>query len=173
MTRRSAGRTPAALTAARILLPLALAGAVLFIFSNSMEVADASAISSGRVLAWMQAGLSRLGLEQTAQRLTMHFVRKLAHFLEYTLEGFLMMLCMRVYTRRSLRYLSWPMLAGLLTALTDETIQLYSAGRSGQVQDVWLDFMGVMAGITMALVLLAVIHVVITHYKNRKKDGLS
>lgn len=99
MTRRSAGRTPAALTAARILLPLALAGAVLFIFSNSMEVADASTISSGRVLAWMQAGLSRLGLEQAAQRLTMHFVRKLAHFLEYTLEGFLMMLCMRVYTR--------------------------------------------------------------------------
>lgn len=133
MTRRSAGRTPAVLTAARILLPLALAGAVLFIFSNSMEVADASTISSGRVLAWMQAGLSRLGLEQAAQRLTMHFVRKLAHFLEYTLEGFLMMLCMRVYTRRSLRYLSWPMLAGLLTALTDETIQLYSAGaqRSG------------------------------------------
>ena len=31
----------------------------------------------------------------------------------------------------------------------------------------------IMAGITTALVLLAVIHVVITHYKNRKKDGLS
>lgn len=173
MTQRSVGRTPAAVTAARILLPLALAGAILFIFSNSMAVAQVSSASSGRVLRWMQSGLDRLGLEELSRGLTMHFVRKLAHFLEYTLEGFLLALCLRVYTRRYLAHLSWPMLAGLLTALTDETIQMFSAGRSSQVRDVWLDFLGVMAGIAAALVLLGMIHACVSLYQHRKKDGLT
>lgn len=173
MAQRPAKRTPAGVILARILVPLALAGAVAFIFSNSMEVAQASTVSSGRVLGWMQQTLDGMGLEGLSQRLTMHFVRKLAHFLEYTLEGFLLVLCLRVYTRRYLRYLSWPMLAGLLTALTDETIQLFSAGRSSQVQDVWLDFLGVAAGIAAALLLLALIQGCISLYQHRKKDGLS
>ncbi len=44
------------------------------------------------------------------------------------------------------------MLGGVLTALTDETIQIFSAGRSSQVTDVWLDFAGVLAGILVGLV---------------------
>ena len=47
-----------------------------------------------------------------------------------------------------------PMLGGVLTALTDETIQLFSDGRSGQVTDVWLDSAGVLTGILVAIVLL-------------------
>lgn len=39
--------------------------------------------------------------------------------------------------------------AGLMTALTDETIQLFSAGRSSQVTDVWIDFAGCLAGIAV------------------------
>ena len=34
------------------------------------------------------------------------------------------MLCMRVYSRHPLRHITVPMLGGVLTALTDETIQL-------------------------------------------------
>ena len=90
-----------------------------------------------------------------AQRLTMHIVRKMAHFCEYTLEGFLLMLCMRVYTRRYVRHISVPMLGGVLTAMADETIQIYSPGRSSQVTDVWLDSAGVLAGILIALVFMA------------------
>lgn len=70
----------------------------------------------------------------------MHVVRKLAHFCEYLLEGFLLMLCLRVYTRHFFKHVSWPVLGGLLTALTDETIQLFVPGRSGQVTDIWIDF---------------------------------
>ena len=33
------------------------------------------------------------------------------------------MLCMRVYTRQYIWHISVPMLGGVLTALTDETIQ--------------------------------------------------
>ena len=138
----------------RVLFTLALAGCIWFIFSNSMAVADVSSVSSGRVLTLLQGALRRMGHPALAQRLTMHIVRKLAHFCEYTLEGFLLMLCMRVYTRRYVRHISVPMLGGVLTAMADETIQIYSPGRSSQVTDVWLDSAGVLAGILIALVFM-------------------
>ena len=147
----------------RVLFTLALAGCIWFIFSNSMAVADVSSVSSGRVLQLLQAVLRRLGMPGLAQRLTMHLVRKLAHFCEYTLEGFLLMLCMRVYTRRYVRHISVPMLGGVLTALTDETIQIFSPGRSSQVTDVWLDSAGVLAGILTALVLMALCRLLFNH----------
>ena len=147
----------------RVLFTLALAGCIWFIFSNSMAVADVSSVSSGRVLQLLQAVLRRLGHPALAQRLTMHIVRKMAHFCEYTLEGFLLMLCMRVYSRRPLRHITVPMLAGVLTALTDETIQLFSQGRSSQVTDVWLDSAGVLAGILAALVLMALCRLLFNH----------
>ena len=138
----------------RVLFTLALAGCIWFIFSNSMAVATVSTDSSGRVLAWMRIILRRLGQPGLAEHLTMHIVRKLAHFCEYTLEGFLLMLCMRVYTRRYVRHISVPMLGGVLTAMADETIQIYTPGRSSQVTDVWLDSAGVLAGILIALVFM-------------------
>ncbi|HAQ97058.1 MAG: VanZ family protein [Faecalibacterium sp.] len=142
---------------------LALAGCIWFIFSNSMAVAQVSSASSGRVLTLLQGALRRLGHPALAQRLTQHVVRKMAHFCEYMLEGFLLMLCMRVYSRHPLRHITVPMLGGVLTALTDETIQLYSPGRSSQVTDVWLDSVGVLAGILAALVLMALCRLLFHH----------
>ena len=155
------------LIAGRVVFTLALIGCIAFIFSNSMAVAEVSSVSSGRVLQLLQAVLRRLGHPALAQRLTMHLVRKLAHFCEYLLEGFLLMLCMRVYSRRPLRHITVPMLAGVLTALTDETIQLFSEGRSSQVTDVWLDSAGVLAGILAALLLMGLWRLLFHH---RKKE---
>lgn len=39
--------------------------------------------------------------------------------------------------------------------MADETIQIYSPGRSSQVTDVWLDSAGVLAGVLIALVFMA------------------
>ena len=122
-----------------------------------------SSASSGRVLTLLQGALRRLGHPALAQRLTQHVVRKMAHFCEYMLEGFLLMLCMRVYSRHPLGHITVPMLGGVLTALTDETIQLYSPGRSSQVTDVWLDSVGVLAGILAALVLMALCRLLFHH----------
>ena len=147
----------------RVVFTRALAGCIWFIFSNSMAVAQVSSASSGRVLTLLQGALRRLGHPALAQRLTQHVVRKMAHFCEYLLEGFLLMLCMRVYSRHPLRHITVPMLGGVLTALTDETIQLYSPGRSSQVTDVWLDSVGVLAGILAALVLMALCRLLFHH----------
>ena len=150
----TSNRTSPWLIAWRVVFTFALIGCIVFIFSNSMQVATVSEGASGRVLDFMQKVLCRLGMPGAANHLTMHIIRKLAHFSEYLLEGFLFMLCLRVYTKHVLKHVSWPILGGLLTALTDETIQLFSSGRSSQVTDVWLDSAGVLAGILVAIVLL-------------------
>ena len=166
----SAQRTSPWVTAGRVIFTLALIGCIAFIFSNSMKIASVSTVSSSRVLTLLQAALRRLGhpalalgMPGVANRLTDHIVRKLAHFCEYMLEGFLLMLCMRVYTRQYIWHISVPMLGGVLTALTDETIQIFSPGRSSQVTDVWLDSAGVLAGILTALVLMALCRLLFNH----------
>ena len=158
------------LLAGRVIFTFALIGCITFIFTNSMQVAAVSEGASGRVLERMQQILRVLGLNSAAHHLTMHIVRKLAHFCEYMLEGFLLMLCLRVYTRHLLRHVSWPILGGLLTALTDETVQLFVPGRSGQVTDVWIDFSGVMTGLMVGLILLGLIRMCILLYKHRNED---
>ena len=161
------GRISPWVIAGRVVFTLALVGCVAFIFSNSMAVASVSSHSSGRVLTLLQGVLRRLGHPGMAARLTQHIVRKLAHFCEYTLEGFLLMLCMRVYSRHPLRHVSVPLLGGVLTALADETIQLCSPGRSSQVTDVWLDSVGVLAGIFAALILMMLCRRLF-HHRNKE-----
>ena len=91
--------------------------------------------------------------------LSEHTIRKLAHFLEFMLEGFLLMLCLRVYTHHFVRHMSWPLLAGMTTALLDETIQLFTPNRTSMVTDVWLDMTGVVAGLFVALIILLIVRV--------------
>ena len=162
-------RTSPWLIAGRVIFTLALIGCIAFIFSNSMQIGVVSEGASGRVLGILQGILRHLGLPGAADRLTMHIVRKLAHFCEYLLEGFLLMLCLRVYTRHFFKHVSWPMLGGLLTALTDETIQLFVPGRSGQVTDIWIDFSGVMTGLLVGLILLGLVRMCIILYQHRNE----
>lgn len=162
-------RTSPWLIAWRVIFTFALIGCIVFIFSNSMQVAAVSEGASGKVLDFMQKVLRKLGMSGAANHLTMHIVRKLAHFSEYLLEGFLLMLCLRVYTRQFVRHVSWPVLAGLLTALSDETIQLFSDGRSSQITDVWLDFAGVMTGILIGMFCLALCRMCYLLYKHRNE----
>ena len=145
-------RTSLWVIAGRVVFTVALIACIWFIFSNSMAVATVSTDSSGRVLAWMRIILRRLGQPGLAEHLTMHIV---------------LMLCMRVYSRHPLRHITVPMLGGVLTALTDETIQLFSEGRSSQVTDVWLDSAGVLAGILVAIVLLLACEGLYYHIKRR------
>ena len=141
----------------KVILLGALVGTVCFIFSNSMKTANVSSSASGTVLVLLQKILRRMGYPGMAARLTEHMVRKAAHFCEYMMEGFFLLLMTRVLAgryRRLLPYLSWPALVGVLTALTDETIQLFFDGRGSLVTDVWIDFAGVLTGMTAALLFL-------------------
>lgn len=123
---------------------------VVFIFSNSLANGSQSSSLSGRVTALINGVLSSLGLPQ----LTEHLVRKLGHFAEFALLGLSATWCLRTYTAQYLRHMSLPLLFGLLTAGSDETLQLFSPGRSSSVVDVWIDFGGVCAGLLFAVLLI-------------------
>ena len=124
---------------------------IFFIFYHSMETAEMSSSRSMGLLAMMERYLGRYSF------LTEHLLRKLAHFLEFAVEGVLLLSVLLGYTERLFRYLGWPLLGGVLTALTDETLQLFSAGRSAQVTDVWIDFLGVMTGLLAAAVIVKIV----------------
>ena len=141
----------------QVILTVAIFGTVCFIFSNSMQTGGVDSSSASQAVQdFLQGLLRRLGHPAAAARLTEHMVRKAAHFCEYMLEGFLLLLGVRLFSRK-LRFLSWPALLGLLTALCDETIQLFYAGRGSSVTDVWIDFAGVVTGMAAALLLSAVL----------------
>ena len=154
------------LIAFRVIFTAALLACILFIFRNSMQTGEVSSARSQAVTTLVNGFLGKFGLGPLSE----HIIRKLAHFSEFMLEGFLLMLCLRVYTRRFVRHISWPILGGLLTALTDETIQLFSDGRSGQITDVWLDFSGVLTGILVGMFCLALCRMCYLLYKHRNED---
>ena len=141
------------LTLFRILFTLFVLWTILFIFRNSLESGVLSSARSQAVTAAVNQHLGRVGLSPLSNAL----VRKLAHFGEYLLLGFGYTLCLRVYTRRYIRHISWPLLLGLLVANVDETLQCYVAGRSSSLRDVWIDFAGCGCGVAAALCALVLI----------------
>lgn len=111
-------------------------GCILFIFSNSLQNAVDSSSRSEAVLAWLQ---DTFGF----QWLTGYLVRKAAHFSEFLVLGAVGLKCFDCYGTAVLPAL----FTGLLTALTDETVQRFVEGRSSQVTDVWIDFAGCATGV--------------------------
>ena len=110
------------------------------IFVNSSLPATESGKLSGFVAQFV-AQLSQL-LDITLKGAVEHTIRKLAHFLEFACLGLLWcktFASFRVSNRTSTGYI---LLLCLLTAVTDEYIQLFSLGREGRVMDVLLDFSG-------------------------------
>lgn len=137
----------------RVIFTAALIACIAFIFRNSMESGTVSSARSQAVMVYINNLLARVHLGPLSE----HTVRKLAHFSEFALEGFLLMLCIRVYTKHFVRHMSWPLLGGMTTALMDETIQLRSISRSSSVVDVWIDMAGVVAGLLFALIILLIV----------------
>ena len=110
------------------------------IFVNSSLPATESGKLSGFVAQFVVqlSQLLDIGLKGDVE----HTIRKLAHFLEFACLGLLWcktFASFRVSNRTSTGYI---LLLCLLTAVTDEYIQLFSLGREGKVMDVLLDFSG-------------------------------
>lgn len=137
----------------RILFTLFVLWTIWFIFHNSLEEGAVSAARSEQMTELFNRFLERIHHEPVSE----FTVRKLAHFSEFMLLGFAYTLCLRVYTRRYIRYVSWPLLLGLLVANVDETIQAYVAGRASSVRDVWIDFGGCCVGVVVGLCLLLIV----------------
>lgn len=120
---------------------------LLFIWGNSLLPAVDSKGLSSHVKDLINLLLGRIfglgGMQGDG------LVRKLAHALEFAALGTAVGIWL--YGRIG-RYFAYILLLGLLSALIDETLQLYSNGRAGMIQDVWLDLGGFVLGVSVAWV---------------------
>lgn len=135
----------------RWIYTLVTIGVTVFIFTNSLEPGEASGLRSVMVTEWLNRLIGHLGIDY---RFTAYMVRKFAHLTEFMLLGLFLTLTLRVYTNRLMSHISWPLFAGLFTAVCDESIQLFSHGRGASLRDVWIDFAGFTIGLCIALFLI-------------------
>lgn len=124
----------------KILIALTLA----FIWVNSlMPRAESQAMSQG-LLERMVELLRVIGIHLSPK--SDHFLRKLAHFVEFGILGAEFSLLLHLRDRQGPQGFVNCAFAGLSAAVIDESIQLISK-RGSQVQDVLLDFCGYMVGL--------------------------
>lgn len=137
---------------------------ICFIYGNSLTPASVSSQESGFLLEKVRGAMISLGWEYLW--LTEHIIRKTAHFAEYAVLGALTAKACgvygghRIFNRDALTLLFWVPFA-------DETIQLFVAGRSGQISDVWLD----MSGAAVGLVITAGVLFCLRKKKGRVRQG--
>lgn len=124
-----------------------------FIYHNSLTSALESSQQSGNVLRLLRSALGTFRLDSSW--LTEHIVRKTAHFAEFSLLGVLLWNCVRSWRPALPLRVASEAFFSLFLPFLDETLQLFTEGRSAQVDDVWLDVAGVCFGTLLMVVLWA------------------
>ncbi len=94
-----------------------------------------SAVSSGR---------------KTVDLFVKQMVRKVAHVILYLALGFSLRVCLESWLGKRKGLMISSALIGIMYGATDELHQLFVPGRSGELSDVILDGLGVLAGVLLA-----------------------
>jgi len=125
-----------------------LIATLVFIFQNSLQPAAESSEKSESVMNSVKP-LFEFFLGRG--NVTDHIIRKTAHFIEFTVLGAELML-LAVLSINKLRFQNFLncLFAGLTSAVIDESLQLLT-DRGPLVQDILLDFCGVMTGVLIVL----------------------
>ncbi|MBQ7699856.1 MAG: VanZ family protein [Clostridia bacterium] len=99
---------------------------------------------------------------------TDHFVRKTAHFLEFTALGALICADFLLFDIKWYKSLIFALLSGAAVAASDEIHQIFVAGRSCEIKDMLLDFTGVLTG---CLISLLILFITVSIKKKRSKTA--
>ena len=146
-----------------MLLSLLLVIAVMvMIYCFSAQNGEQSGAMSGKITTWVINLLvpdfdSMPGENQESLRYAVGFlIRKTAHFSEYALLGFCLMLHVAQVEKKIAVRLPWLWAWGIgtLYAASDEFHQGFVAGRGPSVRDVMIDSSGVIAGVLLILLIL-------------------
>ena len=86
-----------------------------------------------------------------------HFVRKSAHFLEFTALGALFCADFLLFDLKWFKCLIFAFLSGAATAVSDEIHQSFVPGRSCEITDMLLDSSGVLVGCLLSLLIFFII----------------
>lgn len=118
------------------------------IFFLSHQPADISSTMSSGIAEKIKAVIETTAPAAGIDADFLHtFVRKNAHFFAYLILGTLIFYAMRQSGVHVLRGALMAFGLAVLYAVSDETHQLFIAGRSGEVRDVFIDSAGAAAGI--------------------------
>lgn len=132
-----------------------------------MRNAAESGQQSGMLYALVEPFLSGLGIDAD---LGHTLLRKLAHMTEYAVLGIFWSLQQRTSTCKvPIQSLAVRWQICVLTALIDESIQLFVPGRSGEIRDVWIDSAGAALGLLVVLLIGNCIQKARTKYNSDKE----
>lgn len=125
-------------------------GWVLFIWGNSMQTANQSGSTSGQITEFV----NRILTDGKTVIITEHFIRKAAHFTEYSVLGMLAVLLLYRKEKLDRRHSAVMLACSCLTAVLDETIQYFTPGRVCSGKDMLLDISGAVFGFVLLTGLL-------------------
>ena len=151
-------------TRVRWVLGILIALTLAFIWGNSMQSRAVSGGMSGSLKTWLEQLLHT--------EISEFLLRKAAHFSEYGLLGVEFSLLLGLQHDKNGKnlqcgrnLLDFPLI-GMLCAVTDETIQIFS-GRGSLVSDVWIDTVGFSTGFFLTVLLFLFIN----HCKKSRVTG--
>jgi VanZ family protein len=123
----------------------------LFIFAQSLLPGEVSSNQSGFIVDILYPLIQKMGINMNVDTFSF-WIRKLAHFTEYFILGVLLFMTYRHRFQTKMLILI-IFLQGFLTASIDETIQLFTPNRSGEIRDVLIDVFGVMNATMVSLII--------------------
>lgn len=136
-----------------ILMVLSLIGAAFYF---SAQPASISKLQSGNVLGLFKA----VGLEN----ISMHLVRKLAHFVLFGTIGAAFTFALS-FKLSGFKLFQLSFFLGAFMGVLDETHQMFVPGRGPQVKDVMIDSAGAFVGVL-------IIFTIVTLYKYKKDQQI-
>ena len=129
------------------------------VFMLSHQIAeDSSKTSSNFITVIIKLFNKDIGQEQleTIMLKVETIVRKLAHFVLYTLGGMLITIMFINFKEYITKTKIASFLLGATYAITDEIHQLFIPGRSGEIRDVLIDSTGVLLGVFIIYLLMCI-----------------
>ena len=146
-----------------MILTVLTVAAIAAIIYNSSQDAIESTERSSPLTDWINGVLAGFPIPFSV---TENFIRKLAHFTEYSILGALLSVTYYLYLQRLKKTLLLTLITGAVIATIDEIVQLFPAGRSCQVSDILLDC----CGVTFAAVIVMLI---VRTIKNKRLKKLN
>lgn len=136
-----------------------------FIFGNSLMNGTTSGSISGGITEAIYNILVKVQINIRIEVLHT-IIRKLAHFSEYFILGIIMVLNVYQYLKEPKYFVSFSIGLCLLISITDETIQTFVDGRSGNIIDVGIDSSGFLLSIL-------IMTIIIININNKKEQTIS
>lgn len=137
----------------KVMLVISVLSWIYLIFSFSL---DNSSISKGKSDSLAEILCSLLNIQDKS--LIYNNIRSLGHVLEYFILGILVFFLYKVIIQKKYIWI-YILFTGLGVILLDETIQIFTPGRSFQLIDIVLDSTGYGSGIVLGLIYIKIFYI--------------